>query len=120
MNAEKLLDWIEEARRLCAEHGRVEVGDRKIGEFLSKAPAEEEGGWPCLPVCEAMERIASQQIGDGFEIGVFNGRGVHSRGIDEGGAAGTRACCEVSDLGAATRLRLSLCQQCPRKNRGQL
>ena len=86
VNAEKLLDWIEEARRLCAEHGRVEVGDRKIGEFLSKAPAEEEGGWPCLPVCEVMERIASQQIGDGFEIGVLNGRGVYSRGIDEGGA----------------------------------
>ena len=85
VNAEKLLDWIEEARRLCAEHGRVEVGDRKIGEFLSKAPAEEEGGWPCLPVCEVMERIASQQIGDGFEIGVLNGRGVYSRGIDEGG-----------------------------------
>ncbi len=85
VNAEKLLDWIEEARRLCAEHGRAEVGDRKIGEFLSKAPAEEEGGWPCLPVCEVMERIASQQIGDGFEIGVLNGRGVYSRGIDEGG-----------------------------------
>ena len=86
VNAEELLDWVAETRRLCAEHGRVEVGDRKIGELLSKAPAEEDGGWPCLPVCEAMEGIASQQIGDGFEIGVLNGRGVYSRGIDEGGA----------------------------------
>ena len=86
INAEELLDWIAEVRRLCSEHGRGEVGDRRIGELLSKAPAEEDGGWPCLPVCEAMERIASQQISDGFNIGVFNGRGVHSRGIDEGGA----------------------------------
>ena len=86
VNAEKLLDWIEEARRLCAEHGRVEIGDQKIGELLSKAPAEEDGGWPCLPVCKAMERITSQQIGDGFEIGVLNDRGVHWRGLDEGGA----------------------------------
>ena len=86
VNAEKLLDWIAEARRLCAEHGRGEVGDQKIGGLLSKAPAEEDGGWPCLPVCEAMERITSQQIGDGFEIGVLNGRGVHSRGMNEGGA----------------------------------
>ena len=86
VNAEELLDWIAEARRLCVEHSRVEIGDQKIGELLSKAPAEEDGGWPCLPVCKAMERIASQQIGDGFEIGVLNGRGVYSRGIDEGGA----------------------------------
>lgn len=86
INAEVLLDWMTETRRLCAEHGRVEAGDRKIGELLSKAPAEEDGGWPCLPVCEAMERIASQPMDDGFRIGVFNKRGVHSRGIDEGGA----------------------------------
>ena len=85
INAEALLDWMTEMRRLCAEHGRVEAGDRKIGELLSKAPAEEDGGWPCLPVCEAMERIASQPMDDGFRVGVFNRRGVHSRGIDEGG-----------------------------------
>ena len=85
INAETLLDWIIEMRRLCSEHGRIEVGDRKIGELLSKAPAEEDSSWPCRPVCEAMERIASQQIGDGFKIGVFNGRGVRSCGIDEGG-----------------------------------
>ena len=85
IHAEELLDWITEVRQLCAEHGRVEVGDRKIGELLSKTPPEEDGGWPCLPVCEAMERIASQQISDGFNTGVFNGRGVYSRGIDEGG-----------------------------------
>ena len=86
VNAEELLDWIAEARRLCAEHGRVELGDQKIGELLSKGPAEEDGSRPCLPVCEAMERIASQHIGTGFNIGVFNGRGVVSRGMDEGGA----------------------------------
>ena len=86
VNAEELLDWIAEVRRLCAEHGRVEIGDQKIGELLSKAPAEEDGGWPCLPVCKAMERFASQQIGDSFKIGVFNGRGVSSRGVYEGGA----------------------------------
>ena len=86
VNAEELLDWIAEVRQLCAEHGRVESGDQKIGELLSKPHPEEDGGWPCLPVCEAMERFASQQIGDGFEIGVLNGRGVYSRGIDEGGA----------------------------------
>ena len=33
-----------------------------------------------------MERIASPQIGQGFNIGVLNGRGVTTRAIGEGGA----------------------------------
>jgi len=40
-----------------AEHARFEIGDEKIGELLSRAPEGEDGVWPCLPVCEAMERI---------------------------------------------------------------
>ena len=86
INAEVLHAWVTEVRRLCTEHSRVEVGDQKIGELLSKTPAEENGEWPSLPVCEVMERIGSQEIGTGFNIGVYNGRGVHSRKIGEGGA----------------------------------
>ena len=85
INTERLLDWVKEVRQLCAEYGRVGVGDVRIGQLLSKAPAEEDGSWPCFPVCEAMESIASHQIGNGFHVGVLNSRGVHSRGIDEGG-----------------------------------
>ena len=83
INAEALLTWITEVRRLCAEHGRIEIGDEKIGQLLSKASPEEDDSWPCLPVCEAMERIASQHIGIGFNIGICNGRGAQWR--DEGG-----------------------------------
>jgi hypothetical protein len=83
INAEKLLSWITEARRLCAEHGRIEIGDQMIGQLLSKAPPEEDDTWPCLPVCEAMERTASRHIGIGFNSGVHNGRGAQLRG--EGG-----------------------------------
>lgn len=84
IKTEALHAWVTEVRRLCAEHGRGEIGDEKIGELLSKAPTEENGEWPCLPVCEVMERIASQEIGTGFNIGVYNNRGVHFR--EEGGA----------------------------------
>lgn len=85
INIEALLDWITEARRLCAEHDRSEVGDQMIGELLSKAPAEDDGRWP-VPVFEAMERFASQHIGIGFNVGVHRVRGVTKRKIDEGGA----------------------------------
>ena len=86
INAETLLTWVIEVRRLCTEYGRAKIGDQKIGEVLSKAPTEEDGEWPCLPVCEVMERLASQEIGRGFRIGAYNRRGVHSRRIGEGGA----------------------------------
>ena len=86
INGEVLLSWITEVRRLCTEHGRTEAGDEAIGQLLSKAPAEKDGRWPCFPVCEAMERIASQNIGIGFNAGVHRARGMTSRAIDEGGA----------------------------------
>ena len=80
VDIEKLIGWLTEVRRLCAEHDLAELGDEYIGQLLSRVPAEEDGSWPRLPVCEVMERIASQQIGIGFGIGVQNGQGVQLRG----------------------------------------
>ena len=77
--------WVIEARRLCTEHGRAGIGDALIGEFLSIAPFEADGSWPCRPVCDVLETATSQDVADGFETGVYNARGVHSRGLEEGG-----------------------------------
>ena len=62
--ADDLTAWLTQVRELCAVYGRAEVGDHSIGELLSKAPAEGNGAWPCLPVCEAMERIASPRFAE--------------------------------------------------------
>ena len=78
-----LAEWLAEVRRLCGEYARADVGDHCLGQLLAKAPEGENGLWPCAAVCEAMEEIASAEIGRGFGIGVHNSRGVHSRG--EGG-----------------------------------
>ena len=80
-----LIQWVAEVRRLCREHGRAEIGDIRIGEFLSRAPSEKDGPWPCRSVCEVLETIASQDVAAGFEMGVYNARGAHSRSLDEGG-----------------------------------
>ena len=77
--------WVTEARRLCREHGRGAIGDQKIGQLLSKAPPDEDGTWPCRPVCEVLEANNSGNVAKGFKIGVYNGRGVVSRSLDEGG-----------------------------------
>ena len=86
IHTEALCTWVDEVRQLCADYGRGEIGDRYIGQLLSRGPAEKDGVWPHPSICEAMERIASPQIGQGFNIGVLNGRGVTTRAIGEGGA----------------------------------
>ena len=86
VDAERLFDWLTETQQLCAQHNLAEKGELEIGQILSKSPIEEDGSWPCLPVCQAMERVASQHIGTGFEIGVYNGRGVVVRGVEHNGA----------------------------------
>lgn len=83
IDAAVLAAWLAEVRRLCREYGRVDIGDECLGHLLAKAPEGENGIWPCIAVCEAMEGIASSEIATGFQIGVYNSRGVHSRG--EGG-----------------------------------
>ena len=83
INESELRTWLAEARELCREHARIEIGDQQLGQLLSQAPAEEGGLWPCRAVCQVMEEIASEEIAKGFLIGVYNSRGVHWRG--EGG-----------------------------------
>ena len=85
IDVEVLSQWIAEARRLCAEHGRTGIGDSYIGQILSRAPADDDGITPCLAVCEAMEGVGSRDIGLGFSIGIHDGRGVVTRAIGEGG-----------------------------------
>ncbi|MFZ0945415.1 MAG: HigA family addiction module antitoxin [Syntrophobacteraceae bacterium] len=84
IDAAVLVAWLAEARRLCREYGRADIGDHCLGKLLAKAPKGETGIWPCEAVCEAMEGAASTEIGKGFHIGVLNARGAHWRG--EGGA----------------------------------
>ena len=80
-----LLRWVTEARGLCREHGRIEIGDKRIGQWLSRAASEDHSHWPCRPVCDVLEAIVSEDMATGFKIGVHNGRGFTRRGLYEGG-----------------------------------
>ena len=80
-----LTSWVIEVRRLCAEYGRAENGDWYVGQLLSKAPAGEDGSWPCPPVCETMQKIVSPEICEGFIAGARDARGAYFRDPDEGG-----------------------------------
>ena len=85
VDTDTLMRWVTEARDLCREHGRAEIGDRMIGEWLSRAPSEDDTRWPCRLVCEALEMTASEAVAEGVEFGVYDSRGVTTRGPYDGG-----------------------------------
>ena len=80
-----LHQWLDDVRALCAQHGRVAVGDLSIGTLLSRAHPDDDDRWPCRAVCEALERISSAEVETGFIIGTSNARGVVTRQIGETG-----------------------------------
>jgi hypothetical protein len=77
--AEDLLTWVEKARRLSADAGRASIGDYMIGEMLSGSPPGTDGAWPHEAVRDVIERVQSERLDSGIEIGKYNARGVHSR-----------------------------------------
>jgi hypothetical protein len=77
---EDLKNWLTEVRAACARHGRAEIGDHMIGHLLAKATSEADGTWPCKPVCEALEWMASPEVARGFNVATRNARGAHWRG----------------------------------------
>ena len=83
INLEELQKWLEQARSLARKYGRVDIGDQMIGQLLSHCSVGEDGVWPCEPVRDAIEDIASTEIRIGMSIGIRNSRGVTFRG--EGG-----------------------------------
>ena len=85
VDAEILERWVDEARRLCREHGRAVIGDDLIGKIMANAPAGADGYWPSEAVRDALDKHHAEQMGIGFVIGKLNLRGVTSRGVFEGG-----------------------------------
>ena len=84
---EALFGWIEAARSMARERDLLEVADAQIGQVLAHAPGEPDGSWPCLPVRDALEEeVGTEDVFDGFGIGIYNKRGVHWKSPQEGGA----------------------------------
>ena len=87
IDSETLTAWVSEARRLCTERDRRDIGDQKIGAVLANAPVGDDGVWPCEPVRDLLDALPEREhIGIGFHTGRYNQRGVTSRGVYDGGA----------------------------------
>lgn len=77
--------WVAEVRARARDGHRQNAIDSTIGTWLSRCPADPDGLWPCLPVRELLEDSTAESVRNGFACGVCNNRGVHSRGILDGG-----------------------------------
>jgi hypothetical protein len=96
VNQLDLQKWVEEARRLSLEAGRLGVCDSQIGEILSFAPSSPDGSWPCVEVRNVIENIQSQDLERGLYIGKCNQRGVVFRG--KGGSQERELATKYRDL----------------------
>lgn len=85
VDTEALNSWVDEARRLCKERSRFEIGDHQIGLILANSPPDTDGTWPCKPVRNVLENCRTEAVSDGFTSGKRNLRGLTSRGVFDGG-----------------------------------
>ena len=85
IDAVALESWVKRARKLLVEAGRGEIGDSKIGEILSASQRMPDEPWPPVPVRDIIEVTRSRTLEQGFEVGLYNRRGVTVRMPHDGG-----------------------------------
>ncbi|SFD05621.1 hypothetical protein [Pseudoalteromonas denitrificans] len=77
--------WVIEAREIGRKLDRETMTDQSIGQWMSNCPEQEEGIWPCYPVCELLEQFDASEIRKAFKAGVYNNRGVITKTYRSGG-----------------------------------
>src|SRR5690606_35908993 len=86
VDSHRLREWLATARERLQEVGRYTIGLHVIGQVLSGSPADPDGTWPCTPVRDIIEDLASPDLEEGIRIGVYNSRGVVTKDTAAGGA----------------------------------
>lgn len=77
--------WVDNARARYTAADRAAIGDQHVGQVLAHAPAGADGVWPHPVVRDIIERLSSEHLESGIASGIFNGRGVFAKALDEGG-----------------------------------
>ncbi len=85
VDGEHLKQWVRDARLAFADNDRADIGDEQIGQVLAASPTGSDKIWPVEPVRDILETIGSVSMETGIHVGVFNQRGVTTRGVYDGG-----------------------------------
>jgi hypothetical protein len=78
--------WVDYVRNALSSEGRQAIGDHLIGQALSRSIPDGDGAWPRIPIRNLVERLQSNDLDSGLQIGKYNSRGVISRSPLGGGA----------------------------------
>lgn len=76
--SEKISKWIERYLQLAIDNDQQVICERILGECLSKSPLGNDGIFPHESVREVYELFYTESIERGFELSIFNSRGVVS------------------------------------------
>lgn len=71
-----LKTWVVDARKICGEIDRLEIGDQYIGHIFAKHPSVRENAIPDRAILQILDENISDNISGGFQIQVTNNRGV--------------------------------------------
>jgi hypothetical protein len=86
VNYQVFKEWVLKARGLLSDAHQLGVGDEVLGQVLSSSPSNEDRSWPHDAVCASIEDCASAELENGFEVGVYNSRGIVTKRPSDGGA----------------------------------
>ena len=83
---ETLKEWVEQSRSLAGQCARLEICEYQIGELFARCSLEVlEGKIPRTEILDILEATESDAMFRGYNIGLFNGRGMTSRSPFDGG-----------------------------------
>jgi hypothetical protein len=85
VDGDQLRAWVTAARERLTADDRLGAGDEQIGGMLACAPPDPDGAMPPRVVRDLLEDLRSPRLEAGLQIGIFNARGVTSRGLMDGG-----------------------------------
>ncbi|WP_297191285.1 hypothetical protein [uncultured Porphyromonas sp.] len=80
----ELREWIDVARALARECDRLEVADSCIGQLLAKY-SEDSLYWPERTIFQVIEDINTEELKEGYSVGMLKKGGVTTRGAFDGG-----------------------------------
>lgn len=86
VDGSELAQWVEGARTALAAVDRLAVGDLHIGQLLANAPEASDGSPLNESVRDLLETLRNDEVERGIGIGIYNARGMTSRGVYDGGA----------------------------------
>jgi len=100
---ERLLGWSQRVLDQLHASGRTSTAGIKLGEVLARAPAGDDGVWPCRAARQLLDAGRSPTLAQGLHIARRNQRGVTTKGIGEGGPQERDLARDFADMAARVK-----------------